>query len=169
MNSGITGRKLLPSAAGIAFLAAVLLCVIPDACGAGTSQSTVMISLTKEPYCAFITTSMNVALPKPNPLAPQDVADSASLEFFCTEPGTLLDWQIGPGQWSQGSLHRMHLRGGEFYLPYSITFNPPPPLQTNTNPAEASRVRFTVTVTGADIAAAASGIFTDSVTFTLSY
>jgi len=143
--------------------------IIPDASAAGTSQSTVTISLTKDSYCSFTTSSMNVSLPTPHPFYPQDILENASLEFICTETGTLLDWQIGPGQWSQGSLHRMRLQDRESYLPYSVVFNPPLPIRAGANPAETARVRFAVTVDRADITAAPAGIYTDSVTFTLSY
>lgn len=116
-----------------------------------------------------MTTSLNVLLPTPNPFQPQDILENALLEFICTEAETPLNWQIGPGQWSRGSIHRMRLQDRESYLPYSVAFNPPPPAQAGANPAETSRVRFTVTVDRADVAAAQAGIYADSVTFTLSY
>ncbi len=169
MNPKSARAKLLPLTVFMLLLTTALQYVIPDARAAGSSQSTVTISLTKDPYCAFTTTSMNVPLPTPHPFYRQDILESASLEFTCTETGTLLDWQIGPGQWSQGSLHRMRLQDRESYLPYSVVFNPLPPPRAGANPAETARVRFTVMVDRADIAAAPAGIYADSVTFTLSY
>lgn len=150
-------------------LSAVLQCVVSDVHAAGSSQSTVTISLTKGAYCAFTTGSLDVRLPAPHPFYPQDILKNASLEFICTETGTLLDWQIGPGRWSRGSLHRMRLQDRESYLPYFVAFNPPPPIRAGVNPAETAMVRFTVTVDRADVAAVPAGIYTDSVTFTLSY
>lgn len=153
----------------ILLLAVPPQCVISGAAAAASSQSTVTISLTKSPHCSFITTAMNVSLPSPQPFNPQDILENGSLEFICTETGTSLDWQIGSGQWSQGSLHRMRLSYRESYLPYSVVFDSPPPSVSGVNPAETYIVRFTVTVNREDIAAAQAGIYTDSVTFTLSY
>lgn len=169
MNTKASCNKLIFLTLFMFLLTAALQYVFPGAGVASSSQSTVTISLTKEAYCTFTTTSLNVALPTPHPFSSQDIFENASLEFTCTDAGTTLDWQIGPGRWNQGSVYRMRQQDRESYLPYSVVFNPPPPTKASANPAEAGRVCFIVKVNRDDVAAAPAGIYTDSVTFTLSY